>query len=564
MSRFHQPRPTDDPIRCRGRIVAALLGVGLLLVVGRLFQLQIVEHVSWSAQAAAIQERTIELPPRRGTIYDRGGEPLAVDVKAKAIAVDGIHASAAADALATILSQELGRPLHEMQELVCRDSYFTWIDRRVDLDIARRIERRTQESGAYGLILIDTWKRCYPQGSLASNLIGFVGTDGLGLEGAELAFDDHLRGRPQRLDLLQGADGRTYRVEVLDTGCEGKDLVLTIDSALQFLCEEEIRLGVSTYRADAGMIVVLDPHTGDVLAMAQDKTYDLNRFWTSTPDARRNIAVTEIFEPGSIFKVFAGLAALDAGAVSVTDTFDGTDGIELFGHVIHNADHLSYGTVTFAEIIADSINTGMIRVAQRLGEAALYGMLDRLGFGHRTGIGLPGEVPGILREIHAWSGLSLASTAIGQSVAVTGIQLARALAVVANGGVFVSPRVARREIDETPLPVVSRGACEAMRELMVAVVEHGTGRLAAVDGYSVAGKTGTAQKAVAGEGYVDGKYTSLFGGILPAENPQYVLLVVLDEVKRGPVSGGSTAAPIFRNAAERLARQERLIPVLAH
>ena len=566
---FPSPRanPTDRTTKRRGRIVVAVLVVCLAAIVGRLFQLQIVQHASWAAAAASMQERTIELPPRRGSIVDRDGELLAFDVKAMAIAVDGINANQP-DTLAQILAEELRLAIHEVRDLVDRASYFTWIDRRVDIETARRIERRANEAGAYGLVFIDTWKRCYPQGSLASNVLGFVGTDGEGLEGIELAFDEHLRGEPRRIRVLEGADGRAYDVDVIEEGRPGNDLVLTLDAALQFICEEEIDAGVSRFRADGGMIVVLEPETGAVLAMAQDKTYDLNRFWTSTAEARRNLAVTHLFEPGSSFKVFTGLAALEAGVVSVGDTFNGNDGISVFGHVMHNADNVSYGTVTFGQIIEDSINTGMIRVAQLLGEEKLHAMLVGLGFGRKTGIGLPGEVGGILRDVEDWSGLALASTSIGQSVAVTGIQLARAVAAVANGGTLVRAHVTgagdARDEKDAAVSVATNGACATMRGLMVRVVESGTGILAAVDGFPIAGKTGTAQKAIPGRGYTEGKYTSLFAGILTAGKPEYVILVVLDEVKTTPVGGGSTAGPIFRETATRLARQEQLIPTVSY
>jgi len=538
-----------------------------MVVVGRLFQLQIVEHRSWAAAAAAIQERTIELPPRRGSITDKDGELLAFDVKAMAVAFDGINGTER-EAMAKILAEELGLTIGEASDLVHRRSYFTWIDRRVDIETAQRMEQRAEAAEAYGLILLDTWKRCYPQGSLASNVIGFVGTDGVGLEGIELAFDDHLRGDVRRLRILEGADGRAYEVEVLEDGCPGRDLTLTLDAELQFICEQEIESGVSTFRADNGMILILDPMSGDVLAMAQDKTYDLNRFWISTAEERRNLAVTYLFEPGSIFKVFTGLAALEAGVVSPEDTFDGDDGIDVHGHVMHNSEYHSYGQVTFAQIIEDSVNTGMIRVAQQLGEQPLHAMLTALGFGRPTGIELPGEIGGILRDVEQWSGLALASTSIGQSVAASGIQLARAMAAVASGGTIVVPHIVRvdpsSDCDTTAGAVASSAACDTMRGLMVRVVESGTGTLAAVEGFSVAGKTGTAQKAVPGQGYVDGKYTSLFSGILPAGRPEYVVLVVLDEVKTTPVWGGYTAGQIFRDTVSRLVHQEQLVPAAAY
>jgi len=549
----------------RGRVVAGVFVLCALGLVARLVQLQVFQHAYWLAAAAAVQERTIEILPRRGMITDLNGELLAFDIKAVAIAVDSYNMTKPAT-LVAILGEELGMPRDEINELVYRPSYFTWVDRFVELETSRRIERRTQEAGACGLIFIDTWARCYPEGRLASNVIGFVGTDGAGLEGIELAFDDELRGTPTRIRVLEGADGRTYRTQIVDEGEPGLDVALSIDARLQFVCEEEIERGVAEFRANAGMIIVLNPQTGDILAMAQDKGYDLNRFWTSTAEERRNLAVTHQFEPGSIFKVFTGLAALEAGVVAVEDTFNGDDGIAVSGHVMHNSENESFGTVTFGEIIKLSVNTGMIRVAQLLGEEPLHDLFAALGFGATTGVELPGEEQGILRPDERWSPLDLAASSIGQSIAVTGIQLARALTVLANDGHLVVSHivhsVGRESTPFTSLgPYVSAATCATMLELMVQVVESGTGTRAAVDGFTVAGKTGTAQKATPGRGYVDEKYTSVFGGLLPAEDPEYVIVVVLDEVRTTPAWGGYTAGWIFHNAATRLAYLDRLIPL---
>ena len=558
----YQPRPpTESSTVRRGRIVAAILVVGLLIVVGRLVQLQIVEHRYWLDRAQASQERTIEIPPQRGTIYDRNGTVLATDVKAMAIAVDGFNIVNPEAAIA-ILQSALGISRSELRSKVYRDSYFTWIDRRVDFDVAQEIRSSARAQGVYGLVYIETWKRWYPQGDLASNLIGFVGTDGTGLEGLELAFDDRLRGTPSLLQVLEGADGRTYDAKVLEAGHPGADLTLSLDAGIQFICEEEITTGVSGFRAKGGMLVAMDPRSGEVLAMAQDKRYDLNSFWTSTEDSRRNLAVSHLFEPGSIFKVFTGLAALDYGVVIPSDTYDGNDGIDVSGHVMHNADNISYGTVTFAQIIEDSINTGMIRVAQQLGEERLHTFLEALGFGRSTGIELPGEERGILRPVSEWSGLALAATSIGQSVAVTGIQLARAMAVVAGDGTLPMPRITLDARDSTApdLIVCAEGSASTMRLLMQRVVDSGTGTWAAVHGYAIAGKTGTAQKAVPGRGYVDGLYTSLFSGMLPTGSPELVLLAALDEVGTIPVSGGYTAGQIFQRAVQRLVNYLRIPP----
>jgi len=560
MSSFPRPTDSDRSIRRRGRVLATVLALCALVVVARLVQLQIFEAGHWRAYATSVQESTIEVPPRRGAILDRDGTPLAFDVKATAIAVDGYNMTKP-ETLITILTDELGRPRSEIRDLVYRPSYFTWVERRVDLETGQRIEERARDAGAYGLIFFDTWKRCYPEGRLASNVIGFVGTDGIGLEGIELEFDDLLRGRPSRIRIIEGADGRTYMTEILEAGSPGTDVRLTLDANLQFACEEEIEAGVARFRAQGGMIVVLDPSTGDILAMAQDKGYDLNSFWTSTAAARRNSAVSSIFEPGSIFKVFAGLAALEAGVVRPEDTFDGDDGIEIAGHVMHNADHIPYGTVTFAEIIENSVNTGMIRVALLLGEEGLHDALALYGFGEPTGVELPGEEAGILRPADAWSRLDLAAASIGQSVAVTGLQLARAIAAVATNGRLPDVSIVLGGEGRSGRTVSSAESASTMLELMERVVESGTGTLAAIENFAVAGKTGTAQKATPGRGYVDEKYTSLFAGVLPAEDPQFVILVALDEVGTGPVSGGYTAGQIFQAAATRMIHAQRLTPL---
>jgi cell division protein FtsI/penicillin-binding protein 2 len=560
-----RPRTVRETTEKRMCALALLLSFLSFFIVARLVQLQVVEHGRWVAAARAMQERTIDVPPRRGTIYDRNGVSLAFDVKAVAIAIDSFNMTKP-ETLVKILSEELGVPARSLEQLVYRPSYFTWLDRKVSLEAARAIERRTKAESAYGLIFIDTWKRCYPQGALASNLIGFVGTDGRGLEGLEVLFDSWLGGAPAKLHVVQGADGRTYHAETVEKGRPGEDLHLTVDSRLQLLCEEEIDRGSARFKPNAGFIVLLDPKSGEVLAMAQDHRYDLNRFQGSNAGQRKNLAVSFLFEPGSAFKAVSGLAALDCGAVRAEDRFNGNDGITLYGHTIHNSENKSYGMVPFVEVIAQSINTGMIRAAEKLGEERLYRFLVELGFGQKTGIALPGEENGILTDVADWSGLSLASTAIGQSVGVTGIQLARAMSVIANGGLLVVPRIVRddaalADAPAAPRRVASEESCATMLGLLRGVVERGTGTLAEVEGFAVAGKTGTAQKAVPGKGYVAGKYTSLFAGFLPGDRPEYLFLIVLDEVKTTPVWGGYTAGQIFHAAASRLVQVEHLAPV---
>ena len=565
------------PTRLTGRRKTALhkrvsclvgfLALAALLLVGRLVQLQAIEHARWSAAAAAIQERTIDAPPQRGTIYDRNGTALAYDVKAAAIAIDSYNMTKP-ETLIDILAEELDLSAALLKDRVYRSSYFTWIDRKVSVEAARAIRRRSKEEGAYGLIFIDTWKRCYPQAALASNLLGIVGTDGEGLEGVELSFNAQLAGSPTKLHLVEGADGRIYRTETLVSGAPGCDLHLTIDARLQHICEDAIDRGVRQFEAKRGFIVLLDPHSGDVLAMAQDSRVDLNHFQGSSAEDRRNLAVGFLFEPGSSFKAFAGLAALDCGSVRVDDRFNGNDGIRIAGHTIHNAENRSFGTVTFAEIIEKSINTGMARVSIELGKEQLHSYLTDFGFGAKTGLEIPGEEGGILRDAEDWSQLDLAAASFGQSVGVTGIQLARAMAAIANGGSLLAPHVIRDPEGGDPQSeilrqVASETSCATMRSLLRRVIESGTGTWAAVPGFAAAAKTGTAQKAFPGRGYVAGKYTSLIAGFLPTDDPAYVAVVVLDEVGTDPVWGGYTAGQIFADAMSRIVKLEHLPPVVA-
>jgi cell division protein FtsI/penicillin-binding protein 2 len=511
-------------------------------------QLQAVEHGAWSERARGIQEQTIKQPPRRGSIYDRNGLLLAVDVKAQSIAVDGRNATQQ-ESLIRILRDELGRPEHELRSLVLRPSYFTCIARGVDLDVATRIAAKAEDAGAFGLIFVDTWKRHYPQGTLAANLLGFVGVDGEGLEGLELYYDGRLRGTPGAERIVEGCDGRPYAVETVVPSIPGNDLHLALDARVQAVCERAIDAGVTRHDAIAGFCVVIDPVSGAILAMAQSPRYDPNAFASATAESRRNLAVTTVFEPGSTFKAFTALAALNTGAVTDRDRFNGDDGLNVSGHIMHNAAHESHGMVSFDDIIEKSINTGMIQVAQRVGSEALHDTFTALGFGSRTGIDLPGEVSGILRPAEDWVPLDLAAASIGQSVAVTGIQLACALAAITGNGTVPVPYIAGggpRGLEATP--VASQTTLTALRGTLRRVVESGTGTWAQIENYDVGGKTGTAQKAIPGRGYVAGKYTSLFAGFLPVSDPELACLVVLDEVRSGPEAGGYTAGQIFRDA----------------
>lgn len=560
-------------------IAAGLIALLFLTVTAKLVDVQIIEQPQWLARAQAF-EREVVQSERRGRIYDRHGLVLATDLPAVSIALDSLHMTKPEE-LKQILQQQLGLSSQTLDGLIYRRSYFTWIARQLDWQKAQALKQAVAKTGVQGLIFVDGWKRVYPQGSLASNLIGFTGIDAQGLEGLERSCDESLRGEQQRIEITSGARGLQIERRVLQQGNPGLDLTLTLDARIQQIAEQAIAEGVRKFQANAGMALVIDPKTGEILAMAQDKTYDLNDYEHSPALERKNLAVTAPFEPGSSFKPFVALAALEAGAVSLDETFDGDNGAVAIGrHVFHNADYRSYGQVTLAEIITNSINTGMIQVAERLGAQRLYGYLRRLGFGQPTGVGLPGEVPGTLRPVEQWSGPDIGAVAVGQSVAVTGLQLASRFAALANGGLLRVPRLvytlargtfARSNVQradvltcqrqpDLPVQIASPANVQIMTAMMERVVEKGTGILAKIRGYAIAAKSGTSQVALPGQGYVKGKYMALFAGFFPADDPQYVILVVLDQPQGRYYYGSDTAAPIFKEIAEKIIALTRLQP----
>lgn len=549
----------------------ALLVALAATAAAKLVDIQIIEHERWRTAAERIQVRELVQSFPRGRIYDRNGLLLAFDVQATSIALDNFHMTKP-ELLEELFQRHLQIPERRAEELIYQPGYFTWIARKVNPDLAQALKRDADAQGIHGLLYIPEWKRVYPQGGLASNVIGFAGLDNRGLEGLELAFDELLSGQEEQREVVRGADGTILDERVIEPGAPGSDLHLTLDAHIQHLAEEAIQEGVRRYRAQGGFALVMAPQTGELLAIAQDKTYDLNAFERSSPQERKNLAVGWPFEPGSTFKPFAMLAALDAGAVDPDDVINGDQPVVIAGHPFHNAEYLSYGPVTPTEIIARSINTGMIRVAQRLGAERLYRSLERMAFGRETGLPLPGEAPGVLRPLEQWSQLAIGSIPIGQGISVTGIQLARAYAAVADGGRLRPPQIIQWIDGPSPAPgalppngearIASRTSVAALVEMMEQVVhgDEGTGIYARVDGFRMAGKSGTGQKAVPGRGYVKGKYVSLFAGFFPADDPRYLVLVVLDEVGTRYYYGGQTAAPVFKTIAEGIIDYVNLEP----
>ena len=557
----HPVRRDAVPRWARWRILGAIgiLGAVLMAVLARAYRLQIEQGADLAAMAEDQYLAQVRLPARRGTIVDRNGQVLAVSVD-----VDSIHANprevgSRAKVVAAELSKILGLRATALEAKLRERRHFVWIERRVT-DEEARLVRAAKWPGIY---TVKESRRFYPNGDLAATALGFAGMDSVGLEGVERALDRQLRGSAEEAAAIRDAHGRElYPLGGPDPATRaGHDVRLTIDRQIQHFAETALREAVTAHRAQSGWIVVTDPKSGEVLALASSPTYDPNQPETAAPAARRNRAVTDLFEPGSTAKVFSIGAALEAGVVSESERFFCENGsYRVGGHTIR--DTHPEGWLDLTSVMAKSSNVGTAKIASRLGRERLHATLERLGFGSRTGVELPGEPRGVLPPPARWSEIALANIAFGQGFSTTALQLAGALGAVANGGVWTTPHVVREVRD--PRGAVARATPERRRALspdtarrLTAILERvtrpgGTGVRAAVAGYGVAGKTGTAQKVdpVAG-GYSDDKWIASFIGFVPASAPRLLAVVVIDEPQGDLHYGGLIAAPAFRALAEQ-------------
>jgi cell division protein FtsI (penicillin-binding protein 3) len=559
--------------RGRTRLFALILALWGAVVVARLVQIQIADGSRYRAKAQRQQERRVEVPGQRGSILDREGRELAVSVEASsiyAIPDDVGNPNAAAETLAPAL----GLPAREILEKLESDRGFVWLRRRLDPETAEKVRALRVP----GIDFVTEPKRFYPKGRLASAVLGFVGTDAVGLAGLEHFYDGAIRGKPGELVAL--TDARRSRYGEAEAASsrpaeEGASLVLALDSGVQFAAERELADAVREHRARSGCIVVMDPWNGEVLAMASVPDFDPNAFGSFPADAWRNRAIADAYEPGSTFKIVTGALALEHGLVALDEIIDTGDGtIRVANTTIQEADSHRYGALTLPGVFEHSSNIGIIRVGLRLGAGRLHEGASAFGVGRPTGVDLPGENSGIFRPLPKWSGLSTASISMGQEVSLNALQLARITAVVANGGYLVEPHLVTRIVDSggraRPGPaaervrVLSPETAGAISKILVGVVEHGTGARAAIPGFAVAGKTGTAQKAGVG-GYQPGRYVPNFAGFAPADHPRCVAVVVLEE-PQGKYYAADVAAPLFARVMSqalgilRVAPREQQVP----
>ena len=546
--------------KLRASVIGLLLFLCFVVIVARMFQLQVLEKEELYKMAAGQQNGPVLMVPKRGVIYDRKNNELAVSIEVDSVYADCrkvVEPEKAARALAPILKmdpEELKRKLRGRQS-------FEWIQRKISSQEATEIKAL----GLPGIHFVKENQRFYPNDQLAAHVVGFVGLDARGLEGLESQYDGLLNGKNQVLTTARDARGREIMTGEIQLDKENsyRNIVLTLDKHIQHVAETELGRAVQRWGAKGGFVIAMEPATGKILALASSPSFNPNQFLQSKAKAWRNGALSDVFEPGSMFKAFLAAAALEEKVVRPTDSFYCENGAyKVYDRTIH--DNSKHGWLTFHQIIKVSSNIGASKVAEKMGRDSFYRYICAFGFGERTKVGLPGEAKGILHHPRYWSPVTLTTVSFGQGISVTGFQLLTALSAIANGGSLMKPFVVEKITDEKGAVVrsfqpevvrrvISENTARKLVLLLKATTEKGgTGEEAVPAGYEVAGKTGTAQKAdTLLRGYSEDRYTSGFMGIAPADEPRVALLVVIDE-PRGAIYGGTVAAPAFKAICEKI------------
>jgi cell division protein FtsI (penicillin-binding protein 3) len=538
----------------RSLILAALVAVWSLAALGRLAYLQLFRYGDFLARAERQQQRVVEISPKRAEVLDRNLHTLAMST-----AVNSCFAVPAEIADTKMVARLLGRvlrvPGQEIEARLASSRSFVWIARKLDPETTSRISALNLK----GIYFQKEDERFYPKRQLAAALIGYVDIDEKGLGGIEYELDDQIRGKPGRMLIFNDARRRWYESSDAKPDA-GSSVVLTIDEDIQYIAEKELAAAIRQTHAPAGSVIVQNPWNGQILAMANWPTFNPNAPGDSPAAARMNRAVSALYEPGSVFKVVTLSAAIDQGLIGPDDVVDCQMGAIYIGnHRIR--DHAAFGRLTVAEILAHSSDVGAIKVGLRLGAPKLYDYIRAYGFGQMSGIRLPGESRGLLRRLDNWSSISIGAISMGQEIGVTPLQMITAMSAIANGGLLYRPRVLLGFRPETPgsavtqpppSRVIRETTAATMRHMLEGVVLGGTGRLARLEGYTSAGKTGTAQKLDPGTGrYSQTQLIASFVGFAPVNNPAVSILVQLDSPV-GPHEGGAVAAPVFERVAEQV------------
>jgi cell division protein FtsI (penicillin-binding protein 3) len=547
--------------RRRAVVLITVVCFGFLVISLRLIDLMVLNHETLSGKASRqyILEKTLK--PQRGIIWDRRMKELAINLE-----VDSLYAVPSevkdrkllSSRLASLISVSSGTLERSIEKKKNKD--YMWIKRMMDEKISLRVKKLIDEFNLREIGLLPEEKRLYPKGMTASHILGFTDIDNKGLEGVELRYDEYMKGEGKTVRVNRDARGNNLSSSVEEV-LPGHNILLTIDENIQYIVEREISNAVKEWQAKAAVAIMMHPKTGEILALANRPSFNPN-FPGKFPDyKRRNRAITDLYEPGSTFKTILAAAAVEEGIVSLDEEFDVSKGYIVVGRKPVRDIH-RHEILTFQEVIQKSSNVGSVQVGLRLGKERYYRYMRKFGFGERTGIDLPGEVKGILRNPDDWSGTSLAALSIGQEIGVTPLQILRAYAAIANDGIMMKPYIVSEIISssgeevqsfsrKTEGRVVSAATAETIRDILKTVVEEGgTARKAHLSGNRVAGKTGTAQIIDPETGtYSREKYVSSFVGFVPANNPLLALIVVVYEPE-GSSYGGTVAAPVFRRIIE--------------
>lgn len=543
-------------MRKRAIILNTAIIFGFVAVFFRLADLMILNHGRLSERAKLQQLKQEDIHVRRGLIFDRRGRELGVNLEVESLYCDP-DAVVAPQTAAYNLSRVISRKPDAILAKFSSEGRFVWIERKLKPEVTDKIK----EMKIKGLGFMPDAKRFYPKARLASHIIGAVGIDNQALEGVELKYDKFLRTPGGKILVKRDARGRTLSSGV-DIESKGNNIVLTIDEGLQYIVEKGLDNAMQYWQASAATAIMMDPFTGEILALANRPAYDANNAVYAKDFEKRDRAITDCYEPGSTFKIICGTAAIEEGVVNLDTKFDCSKGAVSVGNAVIHDVH-KHGILTFKEVIQKSSNVGSVLIGMQLGKERIYKYAKRFGFGEKTGIDLPGEVAGWIRSPEKWSAVSLGAISIGQEVAVTPLQILRAYSAIANGGILVTPHVVSEIIspDGTLIhsfnntenkKVISVKTAEIFKDILKTVTEEGgTGKSASVEGNQVAGKTGTAQVIdPKTRRYSKEKYVSSFVGFVPADNPAIALIVVIYEPK-GQIYGGVVAAPVFKEIAKQ-------------
>jgi len=560
-----------DQKKARRRILFLTLFISLWILglALRLIQLQVISHSRFRSEAIEQSQNIRVLIPKRGTIFDRNGKILARSIPMTSVFYQPFKKEPAESRKKTILNLRdilslTDRDIEKIKKRIEKKDRFIWVKRKIDAATAKSVKRLDLS----GVFTQRENKRYYPLGTLAAHILGGVSIDDAGLSGIELRYNSTLQGKKGEYLILKDAKKREYHIETIKEAEPGKDITLTIDETIQYIAEQELKKAVLDNSANWGTVIISHPFSGEILALASYPTYDPNHYPPS-PESEMNRAIRFNFEPGSTFKIITASAALENRSVGLNDAFDCRAGlVTQAGRPIR--DHKLFGILSFPEVFIHSSNVGTIKIGQKVGENALYEAIKSFRFGLKTGIDLPAEESGIFLSLNSWSVRSLASVSIGYEISVTAIQILQAVNIIANHGYYLPPRIVR-EISGSPpkikkslfsnKPVTSKEAASELISILERVVQEGTGQAAQVEGYTIAGKTGTTQKFDSALGaYSNSRHLASFVGFVPVERPAFSMIVVLDEPKKTEHYGGQVAAPVFREIASRVLRYLHIFP----